>query len=122
MQNVAGFVFFAYLNCKRFCFFCLQKRGSLPHCCSGTKACLQQKMGTKQKIIYREPGLIHGQSSVMSVFNDAVENSNYPFYGAIRQELASAELPTIAKNLDDAASKLRGNSSPCFDIERRSNS
>ena len=30
----------------------------------------------KQKIITREPGLIHGLSSVKSVFNDAVENSN----------------------------------------------
>lgn len=63
---------------------------------------------------YREPGLIHGQSSFASVFNDAVEKSDDPFYGAIRQQLASGRLPNYAQHLDAVASKLREN--PC-DIE-----
>ncbi len=61
--------------------------------------------------IYREPGLIHGLSSVTSVFNDAVENSDYPFYCTIRQQLGSASLPNLAQHLDAVASKQR--EKPC---------
>ena len=54
-------------------------------------------MNTK---FYREPSLIHGFSSVKNVFKDAVENSDYPFYGAIRQQLGSASLSNLAQHLD----------------------
>ena len=64
----------------------------------------------KQKIIFREPGLIHGQSSVTGVFHDALKNSNDPFYAAIRQEADS--WPVLARHLDAAvACDLRENPS-----------
>ena len=63
-----------------------------------------------QIIISREPGLIHGQSSVTRVFHDALKNSNDPFYAAIRQEAGS--WPVLARHLDAAVTcDLRENPS-----------
>ncbi|MBR1557631.1 MAG: hypothetical protein IJ647_07715 [Prevotella sp.] len=64
-----------------------------------------------QKIIFREPGLIHGLTTVASVINDAVANGYFPNFSAISQQLVSGCLPLPTEGEGDVGSNLREDSS-----------